>query len=345
MKYKSAWFFSVVLGFALLGNSPCAAETGKGRWTFVVLGDTRDKVRNTRTGISPELAGMGEAIALEKPDLVIHTGDLCNGYHTTKDSPMHGKFKEMFRNWKAAVRPIYDYDRKSGIPIYPVRGNHEDGKYVTDPKLKKAYEEEFAAVLPQNGPEDQKGLTYRLTHKRARFVALDEYHQKRWAVFRGYVDLKWLQKELAGDVKPFTFVFSHTPAYRVGNYHASPFPDFYSYAKHRDKIWRLLNGARTTAFFCGHIHLYCRGTVGGIEQVVIGNGGADTVSFDPREVDPAVRIHYPKEPVNGNDVRTGYLLMTVDEDAGTVTGVQKLWNAKKGVWEEDGDRFALKGIL
>jgi hypothetical protein len=45
--------------------------------------------------------------------------------------------------------------------------------------------------------------------------------------------------------------------------------------------------------------------------------------------------------VNASDVETGYLLMTVDEQAGIVTGVQKLWNRKTDKWEH-GDVFTLR---
>jgi len=40
------------------------------------------------------------------------------------------------------------------------------------------------------------------------------------------------------------------------------------------------------------------------------------------------------------EVWTGYLVMTVDERAGKVTGMQKLWNEQKGLWVR-GDVFTL----
>lgn len=311
-------------------------------WKFVVMGDTRDRTTKTDTGISPDLPEMAKAIAAEKPDLVIHTGDLCNGYYTTKDSPMHSRFREMFGRWKAAVKPIYDYEKKSGIPIYPVRGNHEDGELITDPDLKKAYEEEFASFLPQNGPEYEKGLTYSLTHKGAKFIALDEYYEKEAKVVRGYVNQEWLNDEFEKDKRPFTFVFCHTPAYRVGDYHQSPFPNLYSHPDHRDDLWASFKRSGVAAFLCGHIHFYCRGTIDGIEQIVIGNGGADTVTFDAKYIDRSVEIHYPTVPyMSAAEVKTGYVVITVDEKTGSAKGVQKVLNNKTGKWEA-GDTFILK---
>jgi predicted phosphodiesterase len=334
-------FLSGALYFILLGLS-CPAHGAASGWKFVVMGDTRDKTTLTSTGISPDLSKMAEAIAAEKPDLVIHTGDLINGYYTAKDSEMHGRFIEMFRKWKAAVKPIYDYETKKGIPIYPVRGNHEDGELITNPELKKAYEEEFAAFLPQNGPEYEKGLTYSVAHKGARFIGLDEYSDKKAVVVRGYINQPWLDRELERDEQSFVFVFCHTPAYQVGNYHQSPFPNLYSHPNERETLWMGFKKAGVSAYFCGHIHFYCRGTIDGIPQIVIGNGGADTVVFDARMVDKAVKMEYPKVPyMNAADIHTGYVVITVDESTGSAVGTQKVMDPETGKWRI-GDTFLLK---
>lgn len=317
-----------------------AAEAAQPKWSFVVMGDTRDLTTDTLTGISPDLALLAQAIAAEKPDLVLHTGDLINGYYTSKSSPMTGKYREMLENWKAAIRPVYDFDTKKGIPLYVIRGNHEDGKFMTESALKKAYEEKIGAFMPQNGPENEKGLTYSVTHKGARFVALDAYSTKILKVIRGYVNESWAESHLASGNAAFTFVFSHPPAFRVGTSGKSPFPDLYSHTTSRDVLWKSMKKAGALAFFCGHIHLYCRGTVKGIEQVVVGNGGANTVSYDPKETDPLIAMHYPTSNVAATQIKTGYLLMTVDESTGTTSGVQKLWNPETRAWET-GDNFIL----
>jgi 3',5'-cyclic AMP phosphodiesterase CpdA len=308
-------------------------------WKFVVMGDTRDKTRDTETGVSPDLSRIAQAIAAEKPELVLHTGDLCNGYYTTKDSPVHGKFREMFRNWKTAMKPVFDYSTGKGIPVYLVRGNHEDGEVFTDTDLEKAYEEEFAAPMPQNGPDREKGLTYSFTHEGVKFIALDQYRRKKLGI-RGYIDQDWLDQELARDKKSWIFAFAHTPAFKVGGYGQSPFPDLYSHRKSRDAFWARLKNAGVPAFFCGHIHLYCRGTIDGIEQIVIGNGGANTVPFKTKAVDHVIRIHYPESDVDAADIRPGYVVLTVDERSGKAAGVQKVYNHESGKWEP-GDTFTL----
>jgi hypothetical protein len=347
----------IILAWAVPGNgsSPRAGQsipdaasarvavfpesTESNRWSFVVFGDTRDATQDTRTGISPLLGRIAEAIAAEKPALVLHIGDLINGYYTLKSSPVHGDYNQMFENWKAAVKPIIDFDRRTGIPLYAVRGNHEDGELITDKRLKEAYLKNIASFMPQNGPEQEKGLTYSISHRQAAFIAVDQYSIKELGLLRGLVNQPWLNEQLVRRKAPFMFVFGHVPAYKVADGKKGPFPDLYAFPKHRDAFWKSLKEAGVSMYFCGHIHFYCRITKDGIRQVLIGNGGANPVDFNPDKVDRTVALNYPTGPVKASDVRTGYVLFTVDETVHTVTAVQKLWNEIAGAWET-GDTFS-----
>ncbi len=329
---------NLLLVLALLAAP--AARAAEPPWSFVVMGDTRDRTAATLTGISPDLPALAQAIAAERPDLVIHVGDLVNGYHTGRDSPVRGQFRRQLANWKAAVRPIYDYEARRGIPIYPVRGNHEDGGLATDPALRQAYLDEIGVTLPQNGPASQRGLTYVVAHKGARFFALDGYAPASASdPSRGHVDQTWLEAQLASEEQPVVFAYSHTPAFAVGPYASSPFPDLYSTPERRDALWSALVRHGALAYFCGHIHLYARGAVAGVEQIVVGNGGANMASFDAREADPSLQLHYPRQQrMGGKEMRTGYLVVTVDESARVARGVQRLWDPAARAWV-NGDTF------
>jgi hypothetical protein len=295
-----------------VSTPPSSGNSETVRWSFVVFGDTRDAVQNTQTGISPLLGRIAESIAAEKPALVIHIGDLINGYYTLNTSPLHGNYSAMFKNWKNAVQPIYDFDRRASIPIYIVRGNHEDGKLVTDTRLKEAYLKEIASFMPQTGPAQEMGLTYSIAYKQAAFIGLDEYSIKEFGVLRGLVNQPWLYEQLVRHRSPFMFVFGHVPAYQVSDGGGGPFPDLYYFKEHRDAFWKSLKEAGVSMYFCGHVHFYCRVTKDGIQQVLIGNGGANTIDFDPKKVDSAVTLNYPVGPMKASDVKTGYVLFTVD---------------------------------
>jgi hypothetical protein len=322
---------------ALAAVTPSSVSAESTPWRFVVFGDTRDSTKDTQTGISPMLGLLAKSIAAEKPALVIHIGDLINGFYTLKKSPLHGNYKEMFENWKTAVKPIYDFNSRTGIPLYVVRGNHEDGALVTNKRLKAAYLESIAPFMPQNGPEQEKGLTYSVQHSQATFIAVDEYSIKEAGLLRGLVDQPWLNEQLVRRT-PFMFVFGHVPAYKVADAESGPFPDLYSFPKHRDAFWNSLKEAGVRMYFCGHVHFYCRVTKDGIQQVLIGNGGANPVDFNPKNVDPAVTLNYPKAVMKAANIKTGYVLFTVDETAQTVSAVQKLWNETARTWET-GDIF------
>lgn len=321
-----------------------SAGAESGRWSFVVFGDTRDATRDTPTGISPLLGMMAESIAAEKPALVIHIGDLINGFYTTGNSPVHGKYNEMFDHWKAAVKPIYDFEHRTGIPLYVVRGNHEDGELVTDSCLKNAYLHDIAAFMPQNGPEQEKGLSYYFSHRQANFFAVDEYSVKELGLLRGLIDQPWLTDQMSKHKSKqrhaFMFVLGHLPAYKVADTKKGPFPDLYFFPRHRDAFWESMKEAGVSMYFCGHVHFYCRVTKDDIQQVLIGNGGANPVDFDPKQVDRAVTINYPTAFMKASDVKTGYVLFTVDETAHTVSAIQKLWNRQTGTWET-GDVFTI----
>jgi len=324
---------------ALVAVTPSSVRAENKRWRFVVFGDTRDSTKDTQTGISPLLGILAKSIAAEKPALVIHTGDLINGYYTSEKSPIQGKYNEMFANWKAKVKPIYDFNSGEGIPLYVVRGNHEDGEIVTNRDLKTAYMKNIAAFMPQTGPKHERGLTYSVKYRQAAFIAIDEYSIKELGLLRGLVDQLWLNKQLVPqDRTPFMFVFGHVPAYKVAVEGKGPFPDLYFFRKHRDAFWGSLKEAGVLMYFCGHVHFYCRVTKDGIQQVLIGNGGANLVDFNPQEVDSTVMLNYPNTAKKASTMKQGYVLFTVDETAETVTAVQKLWNETTRTWET-GDTF------
>lgn len=319
--------------------SPESAENET--WRFVVFGDTRDATQDTLLGISPYLNELAKSIAAEKPKLVLHLGDLINGYYTHKSSPVHDNYTKMFDNWKTAVQPIFDFNTKTGIPIYAVRGNHEDGELVTNKALKDAYLQEIAPFMPQNGPEQEKGLTYSVTYRKATFIGLDEYSIKELGILRGLINQPWLDKELVRTRNPFMFVFGHVPAYKVADEKNGPFPDLYFFPKSRDAFWDSLKKAGVSIYFCGHVHFYSRVTKDGIQQVLVGDGGANPVDFILQKIDPTVTVNYPKTDVKSTETYPSYVVFTVNEAKGTVTAVQKIFMPPTGPLVT-GDSFSVK---
>src|SRR5947207_7334 len=90
------------------------------QWQFVVMGDCRSAVKPSAIDSPavnlPELSAMAAAVAAQKPDFVLFTGDLAFGY---TDNPQW--FKAGLEQWYTAMKPVFD----AKIPVYPVRGNHD----------------------------------------------------------------------------------------------------------------------------------------------------------------------------------------------------------------------------
>jgi hypothetical protein len=319
-------------------NNTLASPTPSGTWTFVVFGDSRDNTKDTLTGVSPYLNTLAVAIAAEKPDLVMYNGDLVSGWIISNSSPVATDYQAQFNNWMTAVTPIHNYTEGRGIPLYIIRGNHEDGPNQTVMPLLEAYLNSVAADMPVNGPPGEERLTYSFTWKGAKFIAIDDYFPHDG--LKETVNQSWVDKELTTNTRPFIFVFGHTPAFLVKDDVEDRGFDIAVHPKLRDIFWNSLAINNATAYFSGHAHLYVRGEKQGIQQVVSGNGGAIGEVFNQSEADPSLVIEYPvKEADNaGNDV--GYLLITVNETAGTMRAVQKTYTPGTGTWHI-GDQFTL----
>lgn len=317
---------------------PTTTPQPNGTWTFVVFGDTRDH-NNTTTGISQYLNTISKGIAAEKPDLVLFGGDLINGVVVFPPSVITGKYSVQFQNWMNAVSPIYNYSTMTGIPLYVIRGNHEDGgDNIPVPALLSAYKATAAVgLMPTNGPPGEQKLTYSVTHKGAKFISLDEYYP-HYGV-KETVNQTWLDEQLRTDTRPFMFVTGHSPAYNVSGIDEEYVLSIAAHPAQRDIFWKSLLDHNVSAYFCGHVHTYVRTEANGLQQVLVGNGGAEQDSFSPSDVDPVLTLEYPMHAVNASDQKFGYLLVTVHEDTGTWDAVEKLLDIPTNTWEI-GDTFS-----
>ena len=259
------------------------ADYARGDWTFAILGDTRGE-HYTTTGVGSNVNAIATMIASLQPDLVLVSGDLCNGNATHVTNPP--SYAQMFDTWKAAMSPV----TAAGIPIYPVRGNHENeaGEAAPIPELKQAYYDAFGAFMPTNGPnngtnDDQGGFTYSFVHSNATFVALDQYFYFDHTPQTGYhsIDQTWLDQQLRQATTPYVVVMAHEPSFTFHFYGTNTTARSEFWDSHGD------NGVRL--FICGHLHqlnvsVAPDGAGNQIYQLLSGNGGAPlSASADPAE--------------------------------------------------------------
>jgi autotransporter-associated beta strand protein len=253
-------------------------------WRFAVLGDQRDS-NGAKGPNAPVIRAMVNDIVLNRGvSLALVGGDQIHGVFATFPSPQV-PIPVMDRNWRAAMGQL--------LPIcYPIRGNHETyserytrrpvvgfpwtyGGSVPYPFNYLNYVVRFLPQIPQNGPSNEKCLTYSFAHQGAFFAGMDQFVPGN--EFR--VNQGWLDKQLAANILPHVFVYAHAPA--VGK---DPLlPTMACYPLQRDLFWESLSAAGARVYLTGHSHLYNRAmvqitdvngkTTNPITQLIVGGGG------------------------------------------------------------------------
>lgn len=155
------------------------------------------------------------------------------------------------------------------------------------------------------------------------------------------VNQSWVDGQLTQDIRPFMFVFGHSPVYHVEPDEADFLYSLEVHPKEAGAFWQSMAHNNVPAYFCGHTHMYVRGESQDVLQVISGNGGAGMPAFNATLVDPALTLEYPHTSIAQNDQQVGYLVITVHEDLGTYDGVQKMYNPATRSWET-GDTFTMR---
>jgi len=242
--------------FSVLLNTGCVVQKP---WRFVVTGDSRGQDNGVNTVIMNELA---KEIINSHADFVLFTGDLVNGYNHQKE------LESQLKTWLQTMQPVY----KAGIKVYAARGNHDVGK----PPAAKAWNN-VLAYLPDNGPEDEKNLTYSVTHKNSLIIGLDQYiNPKR-------INLPWLDAQLKTNTRPHIFVFGHEPAFKANHEDCLG-----SSPEARNAFLESIEKAGGRTYFCGHDHFYAHATADNdgdpkndIHQFIVGTAGAPLRNWSP----------------------------------------------------------------
>jgi|GEM_PF-758543 len=235
----------------------CAGMASAGVWKFACIADTQSGISVSNSVNTNVCIPMARQIVKESPDLVLVPGDLIYGNLTVDRTNMLAQYTQ----WSNAFSSIYS----AGIPIYPVRGNHEtygDDTNGTD------YLSVFGTTVPSNGPAGEVGLTYSFTHNNALFIGLDQYKNPN------QVNQAWLDSQLVSNRYAHTFVFGHEPAVQVDE------PECLAVENAaRDLFLKSITEAGCRMYLTAHDHFYDRALLmprNGINimQVVSGAAGA-----------------------------------------------------------------------
>ncbi len=275
-----------VLALFLLTSLHATAQA-QTPWRFIVTCDSRGQTNGIQVTILSELV---EEITSRGVDFVLFPGDLVSGY--AADGP--AAFEAQLRAWIQLDKPVYD----AGIGVHVCRGNHEvmdvwgiHPRPNIDPSDNHAtrWLNVFGndlyprQRLPNNGPADERFMTYSVTHKNALIVLLDGYAGIRHETVNR-VNRKWLDAKLKVNTKPHIFVTTHEPAFRA--LHADCLDNW---PAERDLLWASIGTAGGRVFLCGHDHFYDHARVddgdgdpdNDIHQYIVGTAGARPYSWSP----------------------------------------------------------------
>jgi predicted MPP superfamily phosphohydrolase len=227
----------LVVGHSLLGRETVLTPEivtqsvpPRGRpFRFIAFGDSGNG-SNTQAELALKMSE-------QKPDLLVHVGDLVYPAGAAKDYGY--KFFE-------PNAPLL-----RSAPFMASLGNHDCATDKGQPMLD-------AFVLPENGPGSVPvERNYWFDYGDARFIALDtntnEAHGLNTKEEMKQVFGPWLREALAGCDAKWKFLFFHHPPYTCTTVHQ---PETHQFVK--DAYLAIIDSAGVDAVFCGHNHLYER---------------------------------------------------------------------------------------
>jgi len=273
------WIFALLIVFF-------PTDFVQASWKFAVVGDSQGYDNGINSIILSELTS---EFINHCVDCVLFCGDLvwCNNVNQLESELIA---------WRRIMEPVYD----ANIPVYPCRGNHENWGTVA------AWQSIFND-LPDNGPRNEKYMTYSVTHKNSLMVAVDEF------VNPHRVNQAWLDTQLAKNEEPHVFIFGHEPAF-----HAVHYDCLDDYPANRDMFWSSIQNAGGRTYFSGHDHFFDHAHVddgdgdpnNDVHQYIIGTAGAPFYTFSPPY--DGDNSHYTLYQLC-HERKYGYLLVEVND--------------------------------
>jgi hypothetical protein len=312
------FLFKCLFVAALTGTANAAP------WKFAVFCDGRagnPGENGSTNGVHvASMRPLAADAAREKVSLVIFPGDLVNG------GTNFGTLARQLAAWKESMAPLY----AAHIPVYVCRGNHE--LHQDDPPGSGAAAwQSFFPELPRNGPDEQKGLTYKVDFNNACFIGCDQFAGRSKTfdpdkydstVNAGMVS-PWVIDQVRQSKARWVFVFGHESAF-IGH-HTDCLANV---PAERDALWDAL-GEKGGVYLSGHDHMYVRHWAPDcanrpVLELLVGCAGAPPYPYDKAGLNLNYDRHVvptdlfvnaggdPTANTNGYPMYFGYVLITVD---------------------------------
>jgi predicted phosphodiesterase len=191
----------------------------------------------------------------EEVDFIFFAGDLViRGFADFAEED------SVLKDWRFVLDTLSIHN----IKVFACRGNN-------DLTSKESWDSLFSGpyAFPQNGPENEKNITYTLEQDNIIFIALDQYTDNHRST------QTWLDSILIKNQKTHIFAAGHEPAFNL--FHNSYMG---AYPTARDSLWESLLSAGAKIYFSGHDHFYDHTIIddgdenseNDMHQVIVGTG-------------------------------------------------------------------------
>lgn len=234
---------------------------------FVIYGDSCSGLPGaTHEGTFRQVNAVIRALA-QAPQFICFPGDEIMGL--TRDAA------GLRRQWEHFFRREMAWLDRDTIPLYHTSGNHT----VYDAASESVFRE-VMAHLPQNGPADQRSLSYFVRRGELLLIFVNTL----WSATggEGTVETEWLESILArhSDARD-KLVFGHHPVWVVNGY-AGEYQRTIECHNGR-RFWELLARHGVLAYVCSHILAFDVQVHAGVLQIC--SAGAGTAHRMPEEVE------------------------------------------------------------
>ncbi len=245
---------------------PALQPRSAGGAQFVVYADCCSGKPGTQ--VERNLRSVNQAIARLRPapEFICFPGDHIAG--NTKD------YAELRRQWKYFLETEMAWLDQRKTPLYSTTSNHN-----TYDKGSEAVFREVFPGLPQNGPDDQKGLSYFVRRGNLLLVAVNtnfsgfaDETRPTDKTGHGYVETEWLDRVLSENQDAvYKFVSGHVPALPVNGY--AQYPLWRMIPARGEAFWKVLVKHKATAYLASHVIAFDVQSRHGVLQITSGGAG------------------------------------------------------------------------
>lgn len=240
-------------------------------WTFVSFPDFFNfDVPNPWPGWDSAVDYYLGEVKSENPDFVLIAGDLVNGHWWDGPKCVEQMSALYYQAWIGRME-------SHGLKYYVAVGDHELGD---DPwpkeklELVPHFEQAFVRHLqmPDNGPENKKGLAYYVLHKNVLVVTVETFEIQDDKLHTAVLgeQLRWLRGVLAEHADAdYIIVQGHVPVFGPVRYRSSS--KLMIEGGRQSQFWEVLKQGGVDLYLCGEHHAVTVSESDGIWQIVHGS--------------------------------------------------------------------------